>query len=846
MSALTEGADLDEMGKLAKKEPAGYSPAEFKGLSWMGIGLLLISAASLCFEINLTRLFSVAQFYHFAFMVVSIALLGFGASGTFLALKKEKLSRPEKDWLAYLAAGAGTCMLLSYILVNKLPFDSYSIIVDPGQLAILMLHYVALASPFFFIGMIISMMLRAFPTSSGKVYAMNLIGSAGGCVVAVIAPVWVGGEGMVALSAGVAALAGVLLVIGPARRSGRLRKSAVIPSALNSAVLIISIFILGNRVASGSVPGFFHLTLSPYKGISYALQNPEAEVVSSEWDSTSKVDVVSSPSLHSVPGLSYRYLEPLPSINGLFIDGDNLNAILSGDPEMAFADFVPIALAYDLRPGASVLILEPMGGLDVWVALASGAGQVTAVEANVLVIRAAQSIYEEKGVRLVTASGRSFLRGTQEQFDLIQMPLTDSYHPVSSGAYSLGEDYRYTVEAVADMIDCLAPDGILVITRWLQEDPSEWLRTFTLAVTALEEGGGDPDAQILALRGYNTGSLFIKKSTYTADEISAVRAFADEKAFDIVLCPSLQADEVNRHNILPEPVYYQTFQEFLDASPREAFYRDYPYDVEPPTDDHPFFNHYFKWSQIDEILQNLGTTWQPFGGAGYLVILLILLLALVLSGLLILLPALATRRSGRQPRKKGILRFFGLIGLAFMLVEMPLIQDFILFLDQPAYALTAILLCIFLFSGLGSRCGSGKISPSTALLLLMGILTLDIFLLPTLVDALLGLSLFIRLAVTVIVIAPVGFLMGIPFPGGLALVQSDLNENAEPAASHWMIAWVWAVNGACSVVASILASLLALSFGFSLTLSAGALCYLLAWIVIRKQGGIVMSIHEDR
>jgi hypothetical protein len=826
---------MDEMGKLVSKKPAGSAPAEFKSLSWRGFGLLMVSAASLCFEINLTRLFSVTQFYHFAFMVVSIALLGFGASGTFLALKKKQSARSEEAWFPFLAAAAGSCMLLSYILVNRLPFDSYSIIVDPVQVAVLLLHYLALASPFFFVGMMISTMLRTFSASSGKVYALNLVGSAAGCLGAILAPSLVGGEGMMALSAGVAALAGVFMAVGHRRRPGRAGKGVIVSSVLNSTVLLTSLVILGIRLFSGSVPAFFRFTLSPYKGISYALQNPDAQVISSEWNGTSRVDVVSSPSLHSVPGLSYRYLETLPSIDGLFIDGDNLNSILTDTSDMGFTDFVPVALAYDLRSHADVLILEPMGGLDIWVALASGADQVTAVEGNALIVSAAQSIYDEENVWLVDASGRSFLQGTQGGFDIIQLPLTDSYHPVSSGAYSLGEDYRYTVEAVADMIDRLKPDGILVITRWLQEDPSEWLRTFTLAVTALEERGGDPDAQIVALRGYNTGSLFIKKSAFTDDELGTVRRFADEKAFDLVVCPSLQASEVNRHNILPEPVYFQTFREFLDATPREAFYRAYLYDVEPPRDDHPFFSHYFKWSQLDDILQDLGSTWQPFGGAGYLVILLILIMSLVLSCLLILLPALVTRISGMRLRKKGIPLYFGLIGLAFMLVEMPLIQDFILFLDQPAYALTAVLFCIFLFSGLGSSVGSRKMRLSTALLLLVGILTAYVFLLPYLVHALLGFSLLIRLVVTVLVIAPIGFLMGIPFPGGLAYVQSSHGSGDDSAVKRWMVAWVWAVNGACSVVASILASLLALSFGFSLTLAAGFVCYLLAWIVVGKR-----------
>jgi hypothetical protein len=809
------------------------SNTTFRSMSWQGIGLLLVSAAALTFQINLTRLFSVSQFYHFAFMVVSIALLGMGASGTFLATRKFKPGEAEEKIFPWLALGSGASMIASYLLVNQLPFDAFSIFVDPIQFLILSLHYAALASPFFFSGMLVSMLLRKFSNATGEVYAVNLIGSALGCLLAVIAPTWLGAEGVVTLSAAVASLAGLCFILGYPTASNESRnKTDALPGAI-SAILGMASILLAAQIALGHIPHWFQLHISPYKSISYALQNPQAEVLSTRWNSISKIEVVSSPSLHSVPGLSYRYLEPLPRIAGLFVDGENLSAILPIDADIAFAEYLPAAAAFLLQPGAEVLILEPRGGMDILVALALGAGQVTAVEGNPLIVMASGEAYHRPEVHWVPASGRSFLRGVQDRFDIIQLPLTDSYHPVGSGAYSLGEDYRYTLESFTDMINGLRPDGLLVVTRWLQETPSEWLRIFTLGVTALEELGLDPHTQIIATRGYNTGTILIKKTPYTQAEVDAVREYASQKAFDLVFAPSLDISELNRFNILPEPIYHQVFTNFLGANPRSDFFRAYPYAVQPPTDNRPFFSHYFKWSQLPEIISNLGITWQPFGGAGYLVILVILLLALLLSGVLILLPVVLLKRGGTQPGGARIPLYFGLIGLGFMLVEMPLIQRFILYLDQPAYALAAILFCILLFSGLGSRYGSHKLRISHALMGLVGLLVLYVLLLHDILHASLGLHLLIRLVVTVLLLAPLGFLMGIPFPAGLGWMRRNTGDS-EGDTDRWMVAWIWAVNGASSVIASILASLLALSFGFSVTLTIGMGCYALAWVMVRR------------
>ncbi len=305
-----------------------------------------------------------------------------------------------------------------------------------------------------------------------------------------------------------------------------------------------------------------------------------------------------------------------------------------------------------------------------------------------------------------------------------------------------------------------------------------------------------------------------------------------KRAFDLIYAPGLQAEETNQYNILPESVYFQAFSGLLETLPREAFYGTYPYDVRPPTDDHPFFSHYFKWSQAREVLAELGKTWQPFGGAGYFVILALLLLAVFLAVGLILIPALARPRSSFQqdaakPGWRGAvppLAYFWLIGFAYLLVEIPLIQRFILYLGHPATAITAVLFTLLLSSGAGSRLSS-RFSTRTTLAILVALLFIVPMGLPPLFDGTLGLSLPHRLVITGLFLAPVGFLMGLPFPGGVRWMVKERHAGA-------YIPWIWAANGAASVVSAVLAALLALTFGFTWVFRFGALCYAGAFLVM--------------
>jgi len=407
-------------------------------------------------------------------------------------------------------------------------------------------------------------------------------------------------------------------------------------------------------------------------------------------------------------------------------------------------------------------------------------------------------------VEVVNEDGRHYARRGGETFDVIHLALGDSYRPVTSGAYSLGERYDLTVEAFEDYLRRLRPDGLLVIERWMQLPPSELLRAGTIAVEALYRAGVDePEAQLAVIRDWQVGLILVKNGKFSEDELATIREFSRARSLDLVALPGLVEVEANRFNVLDEPVYYQAFQQLLN-DPAGA-YAAQSYDVSPPTDARPFFFHFFKWGQTRAILQQFGKIWLPWGGSGYFVLVALLVVATVTSGVLILLPLAFSKRG--EGEKKGLrgrtLAYFGLLGLGFLFVEIPLMQRFILFLGQPVYAFAAVVASILFSSGLGSLA-----APRLSRSLTLPLLTVTILLYPAglslLFDALLGASLALRLFATVLGLAPLGFLMGTPFPSGLAWLRGR---------APGMIPWAWAINGCMSVLASVLAAMIALSAG---------------------------------
>jgi spermidine synthase len=786
-------------------------------MSVLYLAVFLLSAATLVFEIALTRVFSVAQWYHFAFMTVSLALLGLGASGTLLAVFPRLLRRDLATLVTVLCLLFSVSVAGGYLVCNLVPFDSYQIALDGRQIAYFAIYYLSLAVPFFFCGLALATVLATNPEQAGKVYFANLLGSGLGCPAALAMLALGGGEWTVVMASLLGAVAALCLAN---------RRSSMHLAFASALIVILAACAL-------RLPQVFEIRMSPYKSLTNSLRYPGARIAYRGWNAFSRVDVVESEGIRSAPGLSYTYPQSPPPQKGLFTDGDNLSPLTAASPgtDLGFLDFLLGSLPYELTSQPRVLILEPGAGLDVLIAAHGGASQIVAVNSNPLVTSVMRDrygeysggLYSQEGVRVVAEDGRSYLRRCREEFDVIQVSLADGYRPVGSGAYSLSESYLYTTEAFVEYLDHLAPDGMLVVHRWLQMPPSEEVRVLALALTALEKAGvEDPGGHVVALRSLYTAVLLVKRQEFTSEELNVVREFSQEKRFDLVYYGGISEQEVNRYSILDEPVYHEAYATLLGAKDRAEFYAGYPFDVRPPSDDRPFFFHFFRWAQTPEILQALGKTWQPWGGSGYLVLLALLILVLLASLVMVLLPLVLLRGRGQIRYGGRIFLYFLFLGIGYLFVEIPLMQRFILFLSHPVYALATVLFGLLTFSGLGSLV-SPRLPLRRVIVGLVFLLACYPLLLPLLFHWLLGLHLALRVAASVAMLAPLGFLMGVPFPAGIRLVGRI---------APGLVPWAWAINGCASVLSSILAVMIAISQGFSRVLFAGGLAYALALLVI--------------
>lgn len=767
------------------------------------ISLIMISAASLAYEICLTRIFSVQQFHHFAFIVISLAVMGYAASGVALSLSRIRVRR------TWLASSFALSTLLAYLIINYLPFDSFSIVWDRTQLWILLLYFASAGLPFLFAGWFIGQALRAAGQAAFRPYAANLIGASAGCLVALIGLQLTSEEGALGISIAVGFLATALV------ETDNIRRALFVSIA---SLLCVAFLWPLNPL---------RLRLSPYKPLSVSRQFPGARIVATERNASARIDVLESRGIHSFPGLSLTSAAPELEQMGLFIDGEGPYPITKGDlkssEDFLFAQHLPAALAYLLRPGAEVLIVDPGTGLAVQAALALGVEKVSLPTDQPLIPAlltskfsvASGNYLSDKRIHIIPRSSRGVLALKDQNYTIIEWALKDPYRPITSGAFSLTEDYLLTREAFMAAWERLSTNGLIIITRWVGTPPSEATRVWSTVIQAMSQLDVNESApHLVAYRGMRTASILISKQPFTKAELTSIRDFLRENAFDPIYLPDLVEAETNQFNRLPEPVYSRLFKALLEAP--QSTIRSYDFRLEPTTDDRPYFFHFFRWSQSSQVLATMGMLWQPFGGSGYFVIVAMLALMLLLSTPLVLFPWLSIRRDPERTLPSyRVWLYFGGLGAGFMLVEIPLILRMNLLLDYPILAFGLVLFTLLLASGMGSFL-SRRIPLRKALALLLGFLLLNIFLLPTIVRHGLTLSLDMRMVVTILWLAPTGFLMGIPFAAGMRVIEAQ---------TPGIIPWAWAINGATSGISGVLASLGLMDLGFQITLGIGALCY---------------------
>lgn len=814
--------------------------------------LFLVSAAVLADEVVLVRAFSIGLWHHFAYMVISIALLGFGASGTLLAVLARR-SAPlaarsasgfgDAGWLAGSAVLFAVTLPLSFALAQKIPFDPFLIVWDRQQLLYLGCYYLVLFVPFFAAATVIGLALVTESDKSPRLYFYNLVGSAAGAVLAVsflqIAPV----EQTLLAVAGLAQCAAVfaLLDMVALRAVRRHRQLAAV------ALLAMAGLTLYYAARPPAV------RLSQYKGLSYALNLPGARLLATRSSAIGRVDVVASPAIRQAPGLSLVTPREaaIPPQLGLFVDAESAGAITAFEGNtsaLGYLDWMSTAAHYFARSDSPrVCVLGAGGGANVLLALRHGARQVDAVELDANVVRLLRetfrdfsgALYDRPEVHVHRAEGRAFLEAAPTQWDVIDISLVDSFAAAAVGLGAVNESYLYTQEAFSTYLRHLRPGGVLAVTRWIRTPPRDELKLFATAVNALESMSLSPADRLVLVRSWATATLLVKREPFTAAELTALRRWAEERLFDTAYYPGTAAGEGNRFNILARDSYAEAAAALLaSGARRDEFFREHPFYVQPATDDRPYFFHFFRWRALPLMLSTAGLAWIPFVEWGYLILVATLIQAALLGAFLIVLPlALLRRREPGCPQSRRgtrllVLAYFLALGIGYMFVEMALIQRLVFFLANPIYAVAVVLAGLLLVSGLGSGWAArllrqGYSARSLACLAALAVAAIAIvyaFGLRAALMPLLGWPLGVRMAVAFAVMLPLAA-MGMLFPLGLRHLG---RAHAE------LLPWAWAINGCASVVATSLATLLALGTGLVVVLVAAAVCYLLAALVARQ------------
>jgi predicted membrane-bound spermidine synthase len=796
---------------------------------WSCVGVFLISVAALSFELALSRLFSVALWYHYAFMVVSLALLGYGASGSFLTVFPAFLSQSPERFFPFSAMLFSATSVVAYVGVNHIPFDPFRISWDRLQFVYLLTDYLLLSIPFFFAGLCVGGALTQWAENVGRIYAADLAGAGVGSLVVLFMFTPLGGTGIVALPAALAASGAVIFSLKRPVHGWSL--------FLSILLLVVSLVLMVTR------PFFLEVRMSPYKSLKRALSYPESRVLDTRWNAFSRVDVIESPLVRFAPGLSLTFRDRIPPQLGITVDGDSMTAITRYEGQetpLAFVSHLPEAVVYAIKKVDRTLVIEPGGGLGVLTALVLGSQKVDAVFENPLVLEAvsekhgvfAGHILTDPRVRCVVKSGRSYLRGTEVSYDVIQYAPLSSLGASSSGIRGMHEAYMFTVEAVQDVINHLAPEGFFSITQYLLPPPRQEIRLVHLVLESLKKMGVvAPERHLAAIRSWGTFTVLVKRRPLSKKDIQSILSFCERERFDTVYFPGITEDHVNRYNRFSRPIYFEMFRELLRESGRKRLVTEYVFDVTPVTDDNPFFFNFFKLSKVVPLYKAIHKKWQPFVEGGYLVP-VVLVESVLASVFLIVVPLLFRRQDQPWRRNRSrfwILVYFALLGWGYMFVEIVLIQKFILFLDQPIYAMTTVIAALLVSSGLGSL-ASHKVTDRglhRGLVLVLGIVSVIVLaflgIVPLVTQRFLGLAWVVRELVTVVLLFPLGFLMGMPFPLGLRYVRRE---------DRGVIPWAWCANGCFSVMGAVLAVVMALKVGFSGVLVLAVMVY--------AGGGIVL------
>lgn len=780
-----------------RARPAGY----------FYLGLALVTAATLALEIIQTRMLSVVTWYHLAFFVISMAMFGMtlGALHVFLRPLKfgsDTLGRTLPRAALWTSLAVGLCYLDQSVLAPEVTMSASTLVVFT-RLAI------TLAIPFYFSGICVTLALTRAAYPIGIVYGADLAGAALGCLAVLPLLSLLDGPGAIFAVAGVMALGGWAFARwGREKRLGRW--------ALITAAVMILVATANGATYFGFDPIFVKGIAEKRHWIDYEKWNSFSRVVAYRDREDPAVNMLWAGSPHT-PEKNVVYKSM--NIDGLA--GTRMFRLTDEPGALDFLLYDATSMAYALRRG-KVAVIGVGGGKDIHTALAAGNESILGIEINPVFIDLLNKRYRDfagladrPGVRLVAAEARSYLTRSDERFDILQASLIDTWAATGAGAFSLSENAIYTVEAWKIFLDHLTDNGVFTVSRWYAPGHiDETARLVSLATAALLNGGAhDPRAHLLIGAYDQVATLIVGKRPFSPQDIERFAAHLDAMGFDLVLAPGHDATAP----ILARLSGCRTRDELAGIA------SVYALDLSPPTDSRPFFFNLLRLSRPWEIVAYLGRPAGVVSGnlIATLTLLTILLITITFAVATVLIPRHFAPPTAQRPRV-GTLAYFALIGVGFMLTEIGFLQRLSVFLGHPVYSLAVVLFALIFFSGLGSF-ASERIPLTTPARLatfsvaLTAYLALAALVLPHINTWFQGFSLLGRVAVSLALLAPAGLGMGQAFPTGMRLAKRD---DADPTP------WLWGINGAAGVVAGVVAIIVSIAWGITVTLLLGALCYL--------------------
>ena len=774
-------------------------PDRSRGADRVPLSLLLavwcLSASILVVELTLTRVFSVTMFYHFAFLAISIAMFGLSAGSVFVYVtpRLHPAASVGKHLQVYAALFWIVATASAILLLRMRVGLDYSV----GNAFRMVAIYALAAAPFMAGGAGLALAVSRLHGDIGRIYAADLFGAAGGCLLIIPALNAIGAPGALLLAAALGAVASLLFAISNGRAGMTL---TWVPPVAATMALAVQLW-------------------HPWLDVFGAKGHEGAPLLFSKWNSFSRIAVYDAP--HPDWSLSDTYQGPLPQSHYMDIDAGASTPILDGSGGVSSVDYLRYeltGLAYAIKPAAHVLVIGPGGGRDLWTALVHGARRVEGVEVNPIIVRDVMqgrfraysgNVYGAAGVSVESDDGRSFVARSAARYDLIQASLVDTWAATTAGAFAMTENNLYTAEAFESYFSHLQPDGVLTVTRWY----SEGVRLLSLVQAAGQRLGWPAIAdRVFIARNDRLATFVFKKSPLTHAEIDLLHQKCRDLRFTPVYSPASPSN--------PTPPRRDGYAR-LAVTPYQDlpwFYRTFEADISPSTDDRPFFFRTDKPGtpirfRLDRTML-FGTGTQVLSG-----------LLLISAGLLVLfvfvpLAWLSPEPVVWQELPIAPLAYFACLGAGFMFVEMGLMQRFVLLLGHPVYSLGVILFSLLLGGGLGSAVSRRLGAPARVLALAIpAIIVVSLaysWMLPPLFASWVAWARPLRILVSIACLLPLGLLLGMPLPAGIRM----LGER-RPG----VLAWAWGVNGAMSVLGATLAIHVAMSYGFTRVAAYGAIIY---------------------